>query len=56
MKIQANIWRGCTCLKQKRKPESKSKQVARDFDIPGGERETDFKDNLIWKLIKEPFP
>lgn len=44
--MQANIWR-CTYLQQMRKPESKSKQVARDCDIPGRGREADFKENLI---------
>lgn len=35
MKMQANIWRRCTYLQQMREPESKSKQVVRDCDIPG---------------------
>lgn len=45
--MQANIWRRCTYLQQIRKPESKSKQVARDCDIAGRGREADFKENLI---------
>lgn len=54
--MQANIWRRYVSLQQMRKPESKSKQVARYCDIPGRGREVDFKKNLSWELVREPFP
>lgn len=39
-----------------RKPESKRKHMARYCDIPDRGREAYFKENLIWKLMKDPLP
>lgn len=52
--MQASIWRRCIYVQQTRKPESKGPQVVGDCDIPGREREANFKENLICELIKEP--